>query len=52
LLDLDATVFDIIDRAATGEMRKKIRSLLGAFLFSGSAVDKKVRVLSGGKNPA
>lgn len=49
LLDSDATVFDIIDRAATGEMRKKIRSLLGAFLFSGSAVDKKVRVLSGGE---
>ena len=48
-LDPDATVFDIIDAAATGEMRKKIRSLLGAFLFSGSAVDKKVRVLSSGE---
>ncbi|OGU56052.1 MAG: hypothetical protein A2X64_05150 [Ignavibacteria bacterium GWF2_33_9] len=49
MLDPDATVFDIVDRAATGEIRKKIRSLLGAFLFSGSAVDKKVRVLSGGE---
>ena len=48
-LDPDSTVFEIIDAAATGEMRKKIRSLLGAFLFSGSAVDKKVRVLSGGE---
>ncbi len=49
LLDPDATVFDIIDQAATGEMRKRIRSLLGAFLFSGSTVEKKIRVLSGGE---
>jgi ATP-binding cassette, subfamily F, member 3 len=49
LLDPDATVFDVIDAAAKGEMRKRIRSLLGAFLFSGSAVEKKVRVLSGGE---
>ena len=48
-LDPDSTVFEIIDAAATGEMRKRVRSLLGAFLFSGSAVDKKVRVLSGGE---
>lgn len=48
-LDPDATVFETIDRVATGEMRKKIRSMLGAFLFSGNAVDKKVRVLSGGE---
>ena len=49
MLDPDATVFDIIDAAATGEVRKKIRSLLGAFLFSGNSVEKKVRVLSGGE---
>jgi ATP-binding cassette subfamily F protein 3 len=49
MLDPDATVFDIIDRAATGEMRLKIRSLLGAFLFSGDAAFKKVKVLSGGE---
>lgn len=49
LLDPNATVFDIIDRAATGDRRKSIRSMLGAFLFSGSAVEKKVSVLSGGE---
>ncbi len=49
MLNPDATVFDIIDEAATGEMRKKISSLLGAFLFSGNTVEKKVRVLSGGE---
>jgi ATP-binding cassette subfamily F protein 3 len=49
LLDSDATVFETIDRIATGEMRKKIRSILGGFLFSGSTVDKKVKVLSGGE---
>ncbi|MFM8473077.1 MAG: ABC-F family ATP-binding cassette domain-containing protein, partial [Candidatus Kapaibacterium sp.] len=48
-LDGDATAFDIIDAAAHGEMRTKVRSLLGAFLFSGDAVYKKVRVLSGGE---
>jgi ATP-binding cassette subfamily F protein 3 len=48
-LDGNATVFEIIDRAATGEMRTKIRSLLGAFLFSGDSVEKKVKVLSGGE---
>jgi ATP-binding cassette subfamily F protein 3 len=48
-LDPDATVFETIDRAAQGEMRKKIRSILGGFLFSGNSVDKKVRVLSGGE---
>lgn len=48
-LDPDATVFETIDRVATGEMRKKIRSMLGAFLFSGNSIDKKVRVLSGGE---
>lgn len=49
MLDPDATVLDIIDRAATGEMRTKIRDLLGAFLFSGDSVYKKVKVLSGGE---
>jgi ATP-binding cassette subfamily F protein 3 len=49
MLDPNATVLEIIDRAATGDMRTKIRDLLGAFLFSGDAVYKKVRVLSGGE---
>lgn len=48
-LDPDATVFETIDRVAMGEMRKKIRAMLGAFLFSGNSIDKKVRVLSGGE---
>jgi ATP-binding cassette subfamily F protein 3 len=48
-LDPDATVFETIDRVAQGEMRKRIRSMLGGFLFSGNSVDKKVRVLSGGE---
>ncbi len=48
-LDPDATVFETIDRVAEGEIRKKIRTMLGAFLFSGNAVDKKVKVLSGGE---
>lgn len=49
MLDGNASVFEIIDNAATGEMRTKIRSLLGAFLFSGDDVYKKVKVLSGGE---
>lgn len=49
LLDKESTVFQIIDNAATGEMRTKVRSVLGAFLFSGDSVDKKVKVLSGGE---
>jgi ATP-binding cassette subfamily F protein 3 len=49
ILDPEATVFDIIDRAAQGEMRMQIRNLLGSFLFSGDSVYKKVRVLSGGE---
>ncbi|MGB0930793.1 MAG: ATP-binding cassette domain-containing protein [Chitinophagales bacterium] len=48
-MDGDQTVLQIIDDAATGEMRHKVRSLLGAFLFSGEDVDKKVQVLSGGE---
>jgi len=48
-LDGDKTVLEVIDDVATGEMRLKVRSLLGAFLFSGDDVDKKVKVLSGGE---
>jgi ATP-binding cassette subfamily F protein 3 len=49
LMQGDSTVFEIVDNVAKGEMRTKIRSLLGAFLFSGDSVYKKVRVLSGGE---
>jgi len=49
LLDGSATVFDTIDRVARGEMRGKIRDLLGAFMFGGEASDKFVHVLSGGE---
>jgi ATP-binding cassette subfamily F protein 3 len=48
-LDGNDTVFDTIDQRAKGEMRTKVRSLLGAFLFGGDDVDKKVKVLSGGE---
>ncbi|MCM1032604.1 MAG: ABC-F family ATP-binding cassette domain-containing protein [Odoribacter sp.] len=49
LLDEDITVFDTIDRVAVGDIRTKIRDLLGAFMFGGEASDKKVKVLSGGE---
>ncbi len=49
LLDQNLTVLETIDRVAVGEIRTKIRDLLGAFLFSGEDVDKKVSVLSGGE---
>jgi len=49
MLDGDATVLETIDNAATGDIRTQIRSLLGAFLFSGDSVYKKVKVLSGGE---
>ena len=49
LLDENMTVLDTVDSVAEGEIRKKIRDLLGAFLFSGEDVDKKVKVLSGGE---
>ena len=49
LLEGDMTVFDVIDDAAVGDMRTKVRSLLGAFLFSGETINKKVKVLSGGE---
>lgn len=48
-LDGEKTVFDTIDVIAEGEKRKEIRSTLGAFLFGGEDVDKKVKVLSGGE---
>ncbi len=43
------TVYETVDEIAKGEIRKQLRSILGAFLFSGDAVDKKVSVLSGGE---
>ncbi len=49
LLDGDMTVFEVIDSAAAGDMRMQVRNLLGAFLFSGDSVNKKVKVLSGGE---
>lgn len=49
LLDGEITVFDTIDNVATGDMRTKVRDILGAFMFGGEAVDKKVKVLSGGE---
>ena len=49
LLDPELSVLDTVDRVAEGEIRKKIRDILGAFLFSGEDVDKKVKVLSGGE---
>lgn len=49
LLDGELTVFDTIDRVATGDIRLKIRDLLGAFMFGGEASDKYVKVLSGGE---
>ena len=49
MLDENLTVFDTIDRVATGDIRLKIRDILGAFMFGGEASDKKVKVLSGGE---
>ncbi|MDO4214962.1 MAG: ABC-F family ATP-binding cassette domain-containing protein [Bacteroidales bacterium] len=49
LLDGEITVFDTIDRVAKGDIRLKIRDILGAFMFGGEASDKKVKVLSGGE---
>jgi ATP-binding cassette subfamily F protein 3 len=48
-LDGEMTVFETIDRVAEGDIRTKIKDLLGAFMFSGDNIDKKVRVLSGGE---
>ena len=49
LLDESLTVFDTIDSVARGEIRLRIKNILGAFMFGGEASDKKVRVLSGGE---
>ena len=49
ILDGSMTVFETLDRIAVGEMRTKLRDLLGAFLFKGDDIDKKVSVLSGGE---
>lgn len=49
LLDESISVFDTIDRVAVGDIRTKIRDILGAFMFGGETSDKKVKVLSGGE---
>ncbi|MBR4326437.1 MAG: ABC-F family ATP-binding cassette domain-containing protein [Bacteroidales bacterium] len=49
LLDENLTVFQTIDDIAKGDIRTKIKDMLGAFMFSGEAIDKKVKVLSGGE---
>ncbi|MDE7410241.1 MAG: ATP-binding cassette domain-containing protein [Muribaculaceae bacterium] len=49
LLDENLTVFETIDNVAVGDIRLKIRDILGAFMFGGEASDKKVKVLSGGE---
>ncbi|MDR1762000.1 MAG: ATP-binding cassette domain-containing protein [Bacteroidales bacterium] len=49
ILNENLTVFETLDAIATGEIRTKVRDILGAFYFSGEDVDKKVRVLSGGE---
>ena len=49
LLDENLTVYETIDRVATGDMRLKINDLLGAFMFGGETSDKRVKVLSGGE---
>jgi len=49
LLDESLTVFQTIDQIAVGDIRGKIKDILGAFMFSGDAIDKKVKMLSGGE---
>ena len=49
LLDQDLTVFQTIDQVAEGDIRTKIKDILGAFMFSGETIDKKVKMLSGGE---
>ncbi len=49
LLDEDLTIFQTIDNIAVGDVRTKIKDILGAFMFRGEEVNKKVRVLSGGE---
>jgi ATP-binding cassette subfamily F protein 3 len=48
-LDGDLTIFQTIDQVAEGDIRTKIKDILGAFMFSGENIDKKVKVLSGGE---
>jgi len=50
ILDPELTVFETVDNIAVGEIRTKIRDILGSFLFSGEDIDKKVKVLSGGEH--
>ena len=49
LMDGEFTVFDTLDRVAVGDIRTRLRDMLGAFLFRGEDIDKKVKVLSGGE---
>ena len=49
LLDEDLTIFETIDQIAQGDIRTKIKDILGAFMFSGETIDKKVKMLSGGE---
>ena len=49
LMDGEFTVYDTLDRVAVGDIRTRLRDILGAFLFRGEDVDKKVKVLSGGE---
>ena len=49
LLDENLTIFETIDRIAEGDVRTQIKNILGAFMFSGDDIDKKVKVLSGGE---
>ena len=50
LLDPELTVFETLDKIAVGDIRTKLRDILGSFLFSGEDIDKKVKVLSGGEH--
>ena len=49
LLDESETIFATVDNVAKGEIRKRLRDILGAFMFSGDDIDKKVKILSGGE---
>lgn len=49
LLDEDLTIFDTVDRIAQGDIRTQIKNILGAFMFQGDDIQKKVKVLSGGE---
>ncbi len=49
MLDLNKTVFETLDDVAVGDIRTRLKSILGAFLFQGEDIDKKVKVLSGGE---